>query len=119
MGTASAEEGVPLEVRDGVDFEEEDLARLASSARVAEAGVQVDAVDAGATAQASACVTRAFEDQPSGRIVELIRARFEGRRAYVAVYLEGPGADQQPDTATVWVAALDDCSILSFASARI
>jgi hypothetical protein len=49
----------------------------------------------------------------------LIEARFEGRAAYIAVYLEGPGADQEPDLAAVWVAARDDCSFLSLAFATL
>ena len=65
------------------------------------------------------CVSQAFDEQPAGRLARLIQARFEGRDAYIAVYLEGPGANEPPDTAVVWVAAKDDCSILSFASARI
>jgi anti-sigma factor RsiW len=120
VGAASTEE-VPLEVRDE-DYGQEDLEELASQARTLTAGGEAaPAADAFAaeTGRAAACVTGAFEGQPSGRIVKLIRARFEGRRAYLAVYLEGPGAGQAPDTATVWVAALDDCSILSFAQARI
>ena len=118
-GTASAEDPVPVEDQDDVDYQQEDLASLASEATVRGTGSESAASDAGASLQASACVRRAFEQQPSGRILRLIRTRFEGRRAYVAVYLEGPGADQEADTATVWVAALDDCSILSFAQARI
>jgi hypothetical protein len=48
----------------------------------------------------------------------LIEARFEGRAAYIAVYLEGPRVDL-PDLATVWVAATDDCSFLSLAYAKL
>jgi len=119
VGAASVE-GVPLEVRDDVDYGQDDLERLASDAGTLSAGGSAaPETDAADTGRAAACVTGAFEGQPSGQIVKLIRARFQGRRAYVAVYLEGPGADQPPDTATVWVAALDDCSILSFAQARI
>jgi Putative zinc-finger len=121
VGPTSTEESVALEIREDVDYQQEDLAGLAEEARrpTAVAGAESGAVDSQASGRASACITGAFEEQPSGRIVRLIQARFEGRRAYVAVYLEGPGADQDPDTATVWVAALDDCSILSFAQARI
>jgi anti-sigma factor RsiW len=118
---AGATESVPLEVRDGVDYGQQDLERLASEARTLSAGEaaapQIGSIEA--SGQAAACVTGAFEGQPSGRIVKLIRARFQGRRAYLAVYLEGPGAGQDPDVATVWVASLDDCTILSFAQARI
>ena len=45
--------------------------------------------------------------------------RFEGEEAYIAVYLEGPGAGQPPDTVAVWAASSKDCTILSFAWARI
>ena len=65
------------------------------------------------------CVNRAFDDAPVGRLARLIEARFRGREAYIALYLEGPGADQPPDTAAVWVAAEDDCTPLTFASARL
>jgi anti-sigma factor RsiW len=65
------------------------------------------------------CVSRAFGNQQTGRLTRLIRARFEGEEAYIAVYLEGPGADQPPDTVAVWAASSEDCTILSFASARI
>jgi hypothetical protein len=68
---------------------------------------------------AARCVRKAFDEQPAGTLTRLILARFEDRDAYIAVYLEGPGANEPPDTAAVWVAAKDDCSILSFASARI
>jgi hypothetical protein len=63
-------------------------------------------------------VTRAFDEQPAGRLARLIRARFEGEEAYIAIYLEGSGADEPPDTVAVWAASVDDCTILSFASAR-
>jgi hypothetical protein len=120
VGAASTER-IPLEVRDQADYGQQDLERLASDAEALSAAVsaapQTESTDA--SGRAAACVTGAFEGQPSGRIVQLIRARFQGRRAYLAVYLEGPGAGQEPDVATVWVASLDDCTILSFAQARI
>jgi len=65
------------------------------------------------------CVTQAFDDQQTGRLTQLIRARFEGEEAYIAVYLEGPGAGEPPDTVAVWAASSKDCTVLSFASARI
>ena len=60
-----------------------------------------------------------LRDQQSGRLTRLIRARFEGEEAYIAVYLEGPGAGEPPDTATVWAASSESCMVLSFAEARI
>ena len=68
--------------------------------------------------RATACVGEAFGAQVRGRLVQLIRAKFRGKPAYLAVYLEGPGAGQGADTAVVWVADADDCRVLSFAMAR-
>ena len=102
------------------NYDANDLERLARESGSKEtalaAGPQADAADA---SDADRCVRRAFDEQPVGRLARLIQARFEGRAAYIAVYLEGPGAGEPADTAVVWVAAKDDCTILSFASARI
>jgi hypothetical protein len=93
-----------------------ELARAGGAASAVEANApQVTSADP----SAARCVSEAFDEHPVGRLARLILARFESRDAYIAVYLEGPGADEPPDTAAVWVAAKDDCSILSFASARI
>ena len=94
----------------------EQLARASGANAAVEANApQVTSSDP----NAARCVRQAFDEQPVGRLARLIQARFEGRDAYIAIYLEGPGANEPPDTAAVWVAAKDDCSILSFASARI
>jgi putative zinc finger protein len=94
----------------------ERLARDTSSAMEAQhPAPQTTALDTGA----GQCVSQAFEGQPVGELARLIEAKFEGRPAYIAVYLEGPGAGEPPDTAVVWVAAKDDCTVLSYASARI
>jgi hypothetical protein len=123
MTAAGDAEGVVSERRVEIqdrNYDAKGLEQLASaagtdSAELVEANQsQVTLSDA-----AARCVSRAFDEQPVGRLARLIQARFEGREAYIAVYLEGPGANEPPDTAAVWVAAKDDCSILSFASARI
>jgi anti-sigma factor RsiW len=123
--TAGAE-GVPgagaqpqvVEVQD-VNYDAkglEELARTTSSDSAAQIAESAPTRD---DPTAATCVSRAFDGQPAGRLARLIQARFEGRDAYIAIYLEGPGANEPPDTAAVWVAAKDDCSILSFASARL
>jgi hypothetical protein len=110
---------VPLEVSDQ-DYDAQGLRRLAREAGADRAAVaSSDGVQLNSSPSAFRCVRRAFEEQPTGRLTRLIQARFEGRAAYIAVYLEGPGANQPPDAGTVWVAARDDCSILSFAQARL
>jgi anti-sigma factor RsiW len=70
------------------------------------------------TDKALACVAKSVPDQ-GGELQNLIRARFEGTPAYLAVFLEGPGAGQPADTVTVWVFAADDCRIRSFSSAQL
>ncbi len=97
-----------------------DLRELARSADDA-APDQVSSADAAREDPAAAvrCVSQAFKSQQLGRVTRLIRARFEGRDAYIAVALEGPGAGEPPDTGAVFAASSDDCSVLSFASARI
>jgi hypothetical protein len=112
--------GREVEVQD-VNYDPEGLERLARAART-EAAQIVEAAPNAALAdpvEAARCVSQAFDEQPVGRLARLIQAKFEGRAAYIAVYLEGPGADEPPDTAVVWVASKDNCTILSFASARV
>jgi hypothetical protein len=98
----------------------EDLARTAGTVRggTAPAPNAAETTSLDATAAVD-CVTQAFEAQQSGRLTQLIRARFEGEEAYIAVYLEGPGAGEPADTISVWAASSKDCTVLSFASARI
>jgi hypothetical protein len=107
--------------REEQDYDADALQDLARSAAASRSQVSTDAVAelAGDTSAAVRCVSKAFGDQQAGRLARLIQARFEGEEAYIAVYLEGPGAGEPPDTVAVWVASTDDCSVLSFASARI
>ena len=70
------------------------------------------------SAEALRCLRTAFEGFP-GDPVRLVEASFEGTPAYLAFVLEGPGADQPADQMTVWVAARDDCSIVSLTSVRL
>ena len=107
-----------VEIQDR-NYDAKELVRLARAATLDSGAVEAQPQVTSDDPTAAACVSRAFDEQPVGRLARLIQARFEGRDAYIAVYLEGPGANEPPDTAAVWVAAKDDCSILSFASARI
>lgn len=110
---------VGLEVQDR-NYDSQGLQRLASEATSATSQFAEEADGAmRGSPQALRCIAQAFERQPTGRLTRLIEADFEGRAAYIALYLEGPGADQPPDTAVAWVAARDDCSILSFAQAQL
>lgn len=70
------------------------------------------------TEAALACVRSAFEGFP-GTVVGLERVIFEGSPAILATVLEGPGAGQPPDTVSLWVASVPDCSTVSIASASL
>jgi hypothetical protein len=94
----------------------QELAGSLSAERDAPAPQAAETTSAVDPTKAVRCVTQAFEGQPSGRLVQMIQARFEGEEAYIAVYLEGPGAGEPPDTVAVW-AASKDCTVLSFAEA--
>jgi hypothetical protein len=89
-------------------------AALASPAAATEGKT----VGAAPSAEALRCLRTAFEGFP-GDPVRLVEASFEGTPAYLAFVLEGPGADQPADQMTVWVAARDDCSIVSLTSVRL
>lgn len=70
------------------------------------------------TAKALACIVKSAPKEP-GQPARLISARFQGTPAYLAVFLDGPGADQPPDSVVVWVFSTKDCAILSFSQARL
>ena len=68
--------------------------------------------------KALACIVQSAPDE-TGDLKRLIRARFEGTPAYLAVFTEGPGAGQPADTAIIWFFATDDCRILSSSFAQL
>jgi len=109
-----------LEIQPETDYRAEDLEALANdAARQADFGVS--APSAATVADAKAEAAKACLAEPGGltesdRLVRLIRARFDGKPAYLGVYLESPGADQPPNRVVIWVVAANDCRILSFSS---
>jgi hypothetical protein len=46
-------------------------------------------------------------------------ARFDGRPAYVAAFLQGPAPDERYDRVVIWVVARESCSLLSLATQRL
>jgi anti-sigma factor RsiW len=70
------------------------------------------------TDKALACIVGSAPDA-TGELQRLIRARFEGTPAYLAVFIDGPGAGQPADRAIIWVFATDDCRILSSSFAQL
>jgi anti-sigma factor RsiW len=113
-GTAGS--SVPLEVESRLDFGEDDLRTFAASAGERSMNAPVAAArtaTAGRADEAIACVVRSLGDSPPGQLVRLIRARFDGDPAYLAVYVEGPGAGQPGDLGVVYVASVEGCMLLN------
>jgi hypothetical protein len=76
------------------------------------------------TADAVACLDKAFTSLEGERLIEgervrLISARFQGEPAYIGVYLTGPGAGEPADRVAVWIASSEDCSVLSATQATL
>jgi hypothetical protein len=70
------------------------------------------------TDKALACIMQSAPGE-TGDLQRLIKARFEGTPAYLAVFTEGPGAGEPADRAIIWVFATDDCRILSSSLAQL
>jgi hypothetical protein len=117
-GGARANDDVAFAVEDK-NYDEKALQQLVSSSADAVSSEQAPLAGALADPAAVRCVERAVPDEATGRLSRVIRARFQGRAAYVGLYLESPGAGERPDLVAAWVAARDDCSFLSAAFAKI
>jgi len=71
-----------------------------------------------ATRKAVACLNKAFPRFP-GKIVQVRQATFEGVPAYLAIVLETVQNGAPADAVSIWVAAIEDCSILTITSNRL
>jgi hypothetical protein len=122
---AATSGAVPLELQPNADYDATKLERLADSSALrpgAEATLAASSAKDASAAQAedaAACLARPGGLTGQDRLVRLIQATFQGRPAYVGVYLEEPGAGQPADRIVIWVVDRRDCSILSFSSKRL
>jgi hypothetical protein len=124
--TTSAQ-ATALEIQD-VNYDDDSLSALSASYKAAEDSGGVATAEAPAeaaltdtslqTQKALRCTVKSAPDE-TGQLTRLIKARFQGTPAYLAVFLEGPGADQPPDAVSVWVFATDGCAILSYSYAPL
>ena len=117
-GGARANDDVAFAVEDK-NYDEKALQQLVSSSADTASSEQAPLAGARTDPAAVRCVERAVPDEATGRLSRVIQARFQRRAAYIGLYLESPGAGQQPDLVAAWVAARDDCSFLSAAFAKI
>ena len=127
LPTAGPAFAAALEIQD-TDYDQASLTSLVASFGAAQAPASPGPLEtaqaspkAGTpqqTQQALACVARGVPAE-HGSLVRLIQARFEGKPAYIAVFLESPGAGQPADSAAVWVLAAKGCTILSSGYTRL
>ncbi len=124
---SAAQTGVPpfqgLEDQSGVDYDAagvESFARDTARAIKAEASPPAVALfDSPDEALACVATSGGPIDEPNTTLVRLVRAEYQGTPAYLAVFAEGPGAQQPATRLVVWIAAEDDCRWLSGASLRL
>jgi anti-sigma factor RsiW len=122
--TAAAQK-VTLETQD-TNYDDATLATLAG--RTASDAAQGFDANTGAHATsnqptslggATTCVAKGADVEPQDRLVRLIRAKYEGTPAYIAVYLTVPPTGQQTKSVLVWVVGTQGCDFLQFTSKRI
>lgn len=115
---------VQLESQPGVNYTDEGVRALARE--FADVSAEELAPDAGADqtretrdpARAIECLrsSGAPVDEPRDVLVRLIAAEYDNTPAYLAVFRENPGADQEADTIVVWIASIDGCTFIGGAS---
>jgi hypothetical protein len=122
-GEAALGQALPgLERQRGVGYDDAGVRSLARSAvTAAEEGATDGAIAYAPPDEALACLREggAPLDEPGDVLVRLIEAEYLDTPAYLALFLEGPGAGQPADHAVVWVVATEDCRILTTASQRL
>lgn len=80
--------------------------------------VQDASTDPSQLPRATACLNQAF-GRPPGTLSRVILASYEGRPAYLGVYLVGPGAELPPTLLELHVASVHGCRPLSQTAARL
>jgi hypothetical protein len=125
-GAEAATSGaVHLELQPNANYDATKLERLADSSALRAAKETTLAAPSVADASAAqaegaaACLARPGGLTDRDRLVRLIQATFQGRPAYIGVYLERPDAGQPADRIVIWVVARQDCSTLSFSLKRL
>jgi anti-sigma factor RsiW len=112
-----------------VNYDEDGARSLAEEAAESQRSAEEAATGATGAADAQlvgpdralACLEQAEAPvaDPNYLFTRLIEAKFQGTAAYLAVFLQSPGAGQPADHAVVWVVAKGDCRILNLQSLPI
>lgn len=125
-GAADAASRPPLGLEiQSITYDDAALLALAGSfapsarpSMVVSAAAQTVPATQGKTDAAVACVRKAAPEA-TGTLTRLIRANYQSSQVYLAVFLSGPGAGQQPDTVDVWVVKTADCTPVGLTTAKI
>ena len=124
-GFSTARAQPPLEIQT-TNYDNASLGSLAASFAAASGGAASNPSPEAAPIDGSpqqlqkalACIKRSAPKE-QGQLTKLIQAKFEGAPAFIAAFLEGPGANQPPDSVTVWVFSTKSCAIVSSSFARL
>jgi hypothetical protein len=113
QGVNYDQEGVRAVARDTVTALKDDGTPMPTAAPGTEATLTY-----ASPGRAISCLARSGAPVRDERdsLIRLIEAEFDGRPAYIAAFLESPGADQPPDKISIWVVSTDDCTFLSGAT---
>jgi anti-sigma factor RsiW len=130
-GGAGAESApaVGLERQPDVSYDDAGVRSLATEAATERSTVAIQAPQpsAGETSfsdsePAIACLRTAeapVDEPATDQLVRLIEARYRGTPAYIAVFLQSPGAGQAPDKVVIWIVSTDGCQIIGGQQQRL
>lgn len=82
-----------------------------------DGGFQV--ADSGPALECLRAAEAPVDEPATDQLVRLIEAKYQDAPAYLAVFLESPGAGQPPDKVVVWVVSKGDCQIVSGQQQRL
>jgi predicted anti-sigma-YlaC factor YlaD len=131
QGGAGAESAtaVGLERQPDVNYDDAGVRSLGEdvAAKRSTAAMEAPQASGGAMAFASAdpalaCLRTAeapVDQASTDELVRLIEAKYQGTPAYIAVFLESPGAGQAADKVVIWVVAKNGCQIITGQQQRL
>ena len=86
--------------------------RQAEGFTSAEAGADLELAEPGPAIECLRTAEAPVDEPATDQLVRLIEAKYQGTPAYLAVFLEGPGAGQPPDRIVIWVVSKGECQIV-------
>ncbi len=108
-----------LERQPDVNYDDAGVRSLAKDAASLRSGTATDQVSGevqlappGGALECLRTAEAPVDEPATDTLVRLIEARFRGTPAYLAVFLESPGAGLPPDRVVIWVVSKGECQIV-------